>query len=369
MKKKIKVALLGGGINSAVGLAHISALRLAGQFDILPSFFSDDARLNIDSHNRYGISYLQRCKNFEDWLEYATNEVDLFIILTPSNLHAEHISRIVDVGGSFITEKPIVCLESELKFIEKKLIDSPTSRAYFVHNYSGYPMYRELRLRLHRGDIGRIHSIRIEMPSDPFAREQYIGPPQQWRQKDPDVPMIMLDLGTHMYHLVANLLPMAESKVFCTCECLNNKYNVIDTVDIYVRRADGISVRYWMSKVALGQNNGLRVSAYGTLGTLEWYQENPDKLIRSDDNSRLEIIHRGVLDTELQAYTRFKAGHPTGFIEAFANYYQDVADSFLGESDGVSKHLLISPMKEGFDCFRFLLAATRSNKLGVWVNL
>ena len=38
--KKINIAIIGGGINSTIGRAHISALRIDGNYKIIAGVFS-----------------------------------------------------------------------------------------------------------------------------------------------------------------------------------------------------------------------------------------------------------------------------------------------------------------------------------------
>ena len=48
---KIKLGIIGGGIDSAVGRAHVSAIRLSNEFDITACKFSKDLGLDKKSHN------------------------------------------------------------------------------------------------------------------------------------------------------------------------------------------------------------------------------------------------------------------------------------------------------------------------------
>ena len=83
----------------------------------------------------------------------------------------------------------------------------------------------------------------------------------------------------------------------------------------------------WYSKVAIGDRNGLKIRIYGDKASAEWIQILPGILSFCDALGRRWKIDRGNEDVEIcnqVRYTRFKAGHPSGFIEAFANYYHDI---------------------------------------------
>ena len=80
-----------------------------------------------------------------------------------------------------------------------------------------------------------------------------------------------------------------------------------------------LSVSYWMSKGHLGIKNGLSIEVYGDNGSLKWELLDPDHLVQSDINSNQSKINRGSILRKLNQLDRFKPGHPTGFIEAFAS--------------------------------------------------
>ena len=51
MKKKFKVAFLGGGINSEIGLVHKNALDITQKFSLISGCFSRDSNINKLSGN------------------------------------------------------------------------------------------------------------------------------------------------------------------------------------------------------------------------------------------------------------------------------------------------------------------------------
>ena len=369
MKRPVKIGIIGGGVNSAIGKSHISAIRMDGHYSIGPCIFSHLEETNRLSHSAYGIPWVHHAKSLGEWLDHNREKFDLVALLTPSTEHAYHIKEIVQRGISFITEKPVSCSLEEVQMIEALLLDAEGVKAWFVHNYSGYPMFREMVLRLKEEKIGPIHSVRIEMPSDGFARERLLGRPQIWRQADPPVPMIMLDLGTHMHHLVRMAIGTSKSQVFARMKQLVNGFDVIDNVEIWEERADGILVSYWMSKAHLGLKNGLKIEIYGHDGALIWCQNDPDHLIEVDINSNRTTVNRGAVSAEASGCDRFKAGHPVGFVEAFANFYSNLAYEICANRDKTISSNWIRPIEDAFDGIRFLEAAARSHNIGEWVEI
>ena len=219
-----------------------------------------------------------------------------------------------------------------------------------------------------KGKIGKITNLRIEMPSDGYARIDRIGPPQHWRQQETAIPMIFLDLGTHLYHLVRLLIGKSSGNVNSIGHVLSNKLNLLDNVEIWEERHDKINISYWFSKAHLGVKNGLKIAVYGSKGSLTWFQHDPDFIKFSDKDSNITIINRGNVSRQISKLNRFKAGHPTGFIEAFANFYSDLAEDFVSFKKGKQQSRWISNITEAIDGIDFLNAAAESMKKRRWIS-
>jgi predicted dehydrogenase len=102
-----------------------------------------------------------------------------------------------------------------------------------------------------------------------------------------------------------------------------------DDGSVLVRMGDKPRGVIWASQIASGQDNGLRIRVYGEEGALEWYQEDPNTLLVSGSDKPTEIVRTATNGTGhgSRQNTRLPAGHPEGFLEAFANLYSEFADS------------------------------------------
>ena len=223
-------------------------------------------------------------------------------------------------------------------------------------------------LRIKRGEIGNIKHVRIQMPSDGFARQEITGLPQIWRQSDPEIPMILLDLGTHLHHLVTMAIGDSNSLIKSRMHQIINKMGVIDNVEIWEERADNIKVSYWLSKAHIGLKNGLNIEIYGEKGSLAWNQMSPDYLIKSDMQSNNLRINRGSISKEASCRDRFKAGHPTGFVDAFSYFYSDLAEDILAEKEGKKGSIWIKPIQSAFSGIKFLSAVKESSNKDKWID-
>lgn len=99
----------------------------------------------------------------------------------------------------------------------------------------------------------------------------------------------------------------------------------------------------------------------------------PDTIELVDGVGDRQIVHRsssGLRVANRDRYERFKAGHPTGFIEAFANYYADVAEEIgVRSSEEIGKSGYVMGAAVSIDGLRFFEAAHASAKGGTWVRL
>ena len=339
-----------------------------GQFRIGPCCFARDEEENRATHERHGLPWYGHPDSLEGWLAANAGDLDMVSLLTPSTDHAGQIVRLIERGIPVLTEKPPACSQAEVSAIRDAMARHPAVFARFVHNYSAYPLFRELVLRLEDGRIGKVHHVRLNMPSDGYARERVVGKPQVWRRSDPEVPMIMLDLGTHLHHLERMLIGPSPTRLMARMHQMVNTLGVIDHVEIWEERADGIRVSHWMSKAHLGIKNGLEVEVYGSDGALSWHQMDPDHLIETDINSNRTVVNRGTIRPEAARRDRFKAGHPTGFIDAFGSFYADLAEDFRAARGGGPGNRWICPMEQAFDGIAFLTAAARAHTTEGWVE-
>jgi len=210
------------------------------------------------------------------------------------------------------------------------------------------------------------------MPQESFLRPpKSIQYPQKWRLEDSFIPMISLDLGAHLHHLAYFLLQEEPSSVFATYDKFS-KYNIVDDVNMLLNYSSGIKGNMWLSKTALGNRNGLHIEVYGTKASTSWHQENPEKLEFSYNTGQKVIIDRGS-DVEMLAnplYNRMTPGHPSGFIEAFANLYNDIyhsLENFKNNKSYTNKY--VYSFEHARNGIKLLHAASVSNKENNWVGI
>lgn len=326
----LKLGFIGGGLDSAVGYAHFCACKMDNRWDLVAGSLSIDQNVNRETSRAYGIS---DDRVYDDWRDFLVSEkgrLDAVAVITPTPTHLDIVRECLQQGMPVICEKALATNSAEIKEIIATR-DAHKGFLAVTYNYSGYPMVRELRHLIGSGALGKILHFQAEMPQEGYRRVDAHGnkpKPQEWRLHDGSVPIIHLDLGVHLHQLIHYLIGQRPLEVIAdqsTC----GWFNVIDNVTCLCRYSDNIMGHIWFSKSALGHRNGLRIRIYGSEASAEWFQANPEELLVCHADGRREIRDRGahVEIASQTRYTRFKVGHPAGYIEAFANLYADIAGS------------------------------------------
>lgn len=325
----LRLGFIGGGCNSAVGYAHYCAAHLDGEWELVAGCFSRDDRVNAISARQYSVASDSVYRHWQQLLDQRDDQLDAIVVLTPTPTHERIVSYALQKGLAVICEKSLTQDVSSGQRIRSALSTS-NGRLLVTYNYSAYPMIRELKARIQANELGRVHSVHVEMPQEGFARLVDGGQqpsPQQWRLKDGAIPTIHLDLTTHLHHLIYFLTGQTPRSVLADHNTFGWFEDVIDDATAIVKYRDAMTARYWVSKSALGYKNGLKIRVCGEKGAASWLQTNPEQLHWHSVNGNHEIIERGspcLMANQLE-FNRFKAGHPAGFIEAFANLYRDYA--------------------------------------------
>ncbi len=371
------IGFIGGSINSAVGTVHKIASQMDGKFKLVAGCFSRNPDINIATGDKWGIEPNRIYNNWQQLLENEKGNIDAVVILTPTPDHGNIIEKALECQYSVISEKALVESVYEATKI-KNLLTSHNGFLTVTYNYTGYPVVRELKKIINSGQLGKINQVLVEMPQEGFikvGKDDKPVVPQSWRLKDYEIPTLSLDLGVHVHNLIRFLL-QEEAVEVCSVE---NRYGffkqIVDDIHAIAKFSNNIICNIWYSKSAPGYRNGLRIRIFGSDGSAEWYQMNPEDLIVCDKRGRKNIIHRGSNEVELLnevRYNRFKAGHPSGFIEAFANLYCDIYDS-LYHYINISKHNYLNEYTFGIDDaikgLVFLNAMHISFKEKKWISI
>jgi predicted dehydrogenase len=327
----LRIGFVGGAIDSAVGNSHRIASQMDGCFQLVAGSFSRSRDKNLRTAREWNVGSDRAYDDVMALIDAEKSTLDAVAVLTPVFSHASIIAAILDSGLNVISEKPLVANLQECESLATVLKPNGPQLAV-TFNYTGYPMVRELKSRIARGDLGVVRSMRLTMQQEGYLRKTSTGEPvrpQNWRLEDREIPTVHLDLGMHVLQMQDFLVPGNATRVWSRMDSFGSFPQVIDDADFAYYCDSGLFVHAWWGKAALGYPNGLSVEVFGEDGSARWVQANPEQLLLRGATGIESSIHRGSLGNVTAGalrYNRFKAGHPDGFLEAFANVYCDIAE-------------------------------------------
>ena len=378
--EKIKLGMVGGGECAFIGEVHRIAARMDERFQLCAGALCSDPERSLKSALDLG---LPEDRSYSDYKEMAISEsqrddgINFVSIVTPNHLHHPIAKAFLEVGINVICDKPMTMNSEEAQ----ELIDiSESSDLIFAvtYNYSGYPLIREAREIIKKGELGSIRIIKVEYIQDWLTEPiENTGQKQASWRVDPKKSGIggsIGDIGTHAFHLAHFVTQQLPNKISADLSCFVEGRELDDNAHILMRYESGAKGMIWSSQVAPGNENNLKIQIYGEKGGLIWQQENPNELILNLLNQPSRRLTRGssFVGDQSARLTRIPAGHPEGYLEGFANIYREVADEFSAKISGkpISKDILYPTSKEGLYGVSFIEAAIESNsKDSVWTDL
>ena len=378
--EKIKLGMVGGGEGAFIGEVHRIAARMDERFHLCAGALCSDPERSLKSALDLG---LPEDRSYSDYKEMAISEsqrddgINFVSIVTPNHLHHPIAKAFLEVGINVICDKPMTMNSEEAQ----ELIDiSESSDLIFAvtYNYSGYPLIREAREIIKKGELGSIRIIKVEYIQDWLTEPiEKTGQKQASWRVDPKKSGIggsIGDIGTHAFHLAHFVTQQLPNKISADLSCFVEGRELDDNAHILMRYESGAKGMIWSSQVAPGNENNLKIQIYGEKGGLIWQQESPNELILNLLNQPSKRLTRGssFVGDQSARLTRIPAGHPEGYLEGFANIYREVADEFSAKISGkpISKDILYPTSKEGLYGVNFIEAAIESNsKDSVWTDL
>jgi predicted dehydrogenase len=364
--KPFNLGILGGALHSIAGYPHFIASQMDARFKVVSGVFSTNPKLNKATAEYWKIERFYN--SIDEFIEKEKGKLDAVSVLLPTPLHYEVVKKLLYNGFAVICEKPLFATLEEIEKLPKD-VNLENKFLVVTYNYIAYPLLGILRERILQGDFGEILNIHLEMPQESFLRppkgvKDY---PPKWRKKDGPIPGILLDLMSHLFSLMKFLTEKSIKKVYSQCKSFNS-FGVVDEVKVIAEFTDKTVGFFWVSKSALGNRNGLKVSIYGTKASALWVQEDPEKVYVSYADGKKCIWDRSNVEFPLskrKLYNRMTPGHPAGFIEAFANLYWDIAEALkifkMGEDYKKISPLIWTYEREK-ENFTFLSSVVKSAK-------
>jgi predicted dehydrogenase len=326
--------MVGGGTGSFFASYHRAAMRLSGRWDLVAGAFSSDMARSVASGSALGVAPDRVYRDADALAEGEAGRPDgarTVAVVTPNALHFEQCKVSLERGLNVICDKPLVN-ELEEAWTLHELAKRKGVFFGVTFTYPGYPMVREARSRIARGDLGRIKFAYAEYLQEWVAEDpRNLGAKGGSWRSDPNVAGptgTMADVGTHAQSVLEFLLGTPIEAVSARLSTSTGRA-IDDRAILMLRFSEGTEGLIWADQALPGHRNGLRVKVAGETATLEWRQEAPETLWIGTLGGADQILHRGQKDMapEAMSYVTFPAGVPEGYLEALGILYADFADA------------------------------------------
>lgn len=329
--------MIGGGIGSFIGVVHRMAATLDNEIELVCGAFSSDPQRSKESGMRWYLSENRIYGSYEEMIlkEKALPEgvrMDFVAIVTPNHLHFSPAKMALENGFHVVCDK-LMTLTLEEAYELEQLVEKTGLLFALTHNYTGYPMVKQARKMVQAGELGCIRKVVVEYLQGWLSnRVEVTGNRQaEWRT-DPrraGIAGCMGDIGTHAENLCEYVTGLRIKELCADLNTFVDGRLLDDDGSVLVRFEEGARGILYASQICAGEENGLRIRIYGEKGGLEWNQMEPNTLWVKWIDRPVELYRTGtgfqVIHTEAATHARIPAGHPEGFLEAFANIYRNFA--------------------------------------------
>ena len=385
MARKLRMGMVGGGRGAFIGAVHRMAAQLDGAVELVCGAFSSEPERSRMSGRDLLLAEERVYDSYDEMFErektLGENErMDFVAIVTPNHEHYPPAKLAMEAGFAVMCDKPL-CVSLEEARDMAALVEDSGQLFGLTHNYSGYPMVKEAKTRIASGELGAIRRVVVEYPQGWLAsRLEATGQKQAAWRLDParaGASCCLGDIGTHAAHLCEYVTGLRIERVAADLTTFVEGRPLEDDASILMRLSGGARGVLWASQIAIDEENGLNIRVYGEKAGLEWRQEEPNTLLLKWPDRPREIVRTGVnygrLSPEAIHASRLPAGHPEGFIGAFANLYRNFAGALSARLEGREPNAMeldFPTVQDGLRGMAFIEASIESSKAdGKWTRI
>lgn len=375
--QRLRLGMVGGGQGAFIGAVHRMAARLDDEFDFVAAALSADPTRARSSGAALELAPDRIYENYTEMLEREaarSDRVDVIAVVTPNHLHFPVARLALELGFHVICDKPITVTRAEAETLVS--LQAKTGLVFcLTHNYSGYPMVRQARAMVETGVLGPLRVVQVEYPQQ-WLTEATDSKQAEWRN-DPTragAGGCIGDIGTHAFQLARYVTGLRPQALLAELSTFVPGRRMDDNACVLLRFSGGARGMLWASQVAPGHENGLRLRVYGEKAGLEWAQETPNTLIFSPFGAAKQILTRNGPGSDPAALrvTRIPAGHPEGYVEAFATLYTEAARAIRAYQSGEAPDPVVHypTATDGLEGICFIEAAIASSASnGSWTEI
>lgn len=346
MKRKLRMGMIGGGKDAFIGAVHRIAALMDGEIELVCGAFSSDASKSKLSGE---MLYLPDDRVYGSYEEMILKEkelprgeaMDFVSIVTPNHVHFAPAKMALENGFHVVLDKPMTFDLEEAKQL-REIIKATGKLFCLTHTYTGYPMIKEAKQLVANGSIGNIRKVYVAYPQGWLSefKEGTNDKQATWRT-DPSKSGIagcMGDIGTHAFNMAEYVSGLRVTKLCADLNTIVEGRQLDDDGSVLLKFENGASGLLYATQVASGEENNIRISIFGEKGGLEWQQEDANTLLLKRLDTPSEVLRTGnpYLSSYAKHNTRTPAGHPEGYLEAFANLYRNFALSVRAQAESAT---------------------------------
>ncbi len=354
MNRKLRMGMVGGGLDAFIGAVHRLAANMDGLIEVACGCLSVNPEIAKASGKALFLPENRTYLSFEEMIEKeaklpADQRMDFVTIVTPNFAHFAPAMLALEKGFHVVIEKPITFTLDEAKQLKKK-VEETGLLLLLTHTYSGYPMVKQARQMIKEGTFGKIRKVLVEYPQGWLSKmsEREGNAQAAWRTdpKRSGKAGCMGDIGTHAAHLAEYVSGLRITHMCADLNIMVEGRALDDDGNVLLKFDNGAAGCLMASQVAAGEENAIKLRIYGEKGGIEWNQQEPNTLLVKWLDKPTQILRAGT-NGFLNSYglhnTRTPGGHPEGYLEAFANLYRNFALTLSARIDGTK------PKEEALD--------------------
>ncbi len=382
----IRYGMVGGGQGAFIGGVHRIAARMDGEFQLVAGALSSSPEKAKASAVELGLDPARSYGTFQEMARAEAKRpdgIEAVAIVTPNHMHYPVAKAFLEAGIHVICDKPLTSSLADAKKLAA-LVEKSGRVFVLTHNYTGYPMVRQAREMIARGQLGELRVVQAEYPQDWLTEKVEASGSKQaaWRvdPKQSGVGGSTGDIGTHAYNLARFVTGLELDSLSADLDSFVEGRLLDDNANVLLRfKAEGkgkpAKGMIWASQVAPGNENGLKLRVFGTKGGLEWVQADPNYLWFTPFGQPRQLITRAGAGSGAAAarVTRVPPGHPEGYLEGFANIYQEAARAIRAarrKGGKPPKDVVYPTVRDGVEGVAFVEACVRSSKKNAaWTKL
>ncbi len=381
LHRKLRYGMVGGGPGAFIGAVHRRAAELDGLAELVAGAFSSDP---AKSRAQGFALHLDPARSYASYEEMAAREaerpdgdrIDVVVIVTPNHVHYAVAVAFLERGFHVICDKPMTTTLTDAEAL-CRLVEKLGLVFALTHNYSGYPLVKEARALVARGALGDVRKVVVEYSQGWLSTllEESGQKQADWRTDPARAGAGVLgDIGSHAEQLARYVTGLEIERLAADVATVVPGRRIDDDANLLLHFEGGARGVLHCSQIAVGEENRISLRVYGATASLEWLQEEPNRLVIRHADGPMQVFKpgHGHLSPEAQRATRLPSGHPEAFFEAFGNLYGNALRTIAARVSGGDPDpadLDFPTVQDGARGVHFIETALRSGREGsAWVD-